>query len=57
MKVHKENMLNILDLAIQYQEIAEKELGGYTSDSIFLAGIRQVKEAVERDEVLEILAQ
>ena len=52
MKVHRENLMMALNLAIIDQRKAEKA-HGFTGDSAFVAGITELLKAVQRGENIE----
>jgi hypothetical protein len=48
------NLAQALHIAIENQTEAEKE-HGFTSDSAFVAGLKEVLAAVQREERIEII--
>lgn len=54
MKVYRSNLQNALYIAIKRQDEDEKERG-YSTDSAFLAGLKEIYTALSKGENLEII--
>jgi hypothetical protein len=54
MRILTENLIAALNIAINSQSKIEKEEWGYTNDSAFVGGLKQVVEAAESGEEITV---
>lgn len=57
MRILTTNFIAALRIAIETQSKREREEWGYTGDSILVAGWKQILEAAERGEQIEVREQ